>query len=151
MMVFRISNARFARDLSGRGAQITGGRWNSKGVPMVYTSQSRALCPLKLRTYPARHIPDDLYAGFSVIPDQLGIMELQEKELPHGCSCFPILTHSGNRRQIYHRKQISCYEGTFSSCSGEYNFLLNPAASEFNGLQSIPSSLSALMKVIQKR
>ncbi|MFM9967127.1 MAG: RES family NAD+ phosphorylase [Burkholderiales bacterium] len=36
-----------AQDLSGKGAQDTGGRWNRKGSPVVYTSVSRALACLE--------------------------------------------------------------------------------------------------------
>ena len=36
-----------AHDLSGKGAQTTGGRWNRKGTPMVYTSVSRSLACLE--------------------------------------------------------------------------------------------------------
>ena len=32
----------------GEGARIHGGRWNSKGVPIVYTSDSLALCSLEI-------------------------------------------------------------------------------------------------------
>lgn len=36
-----------AHDLSGKGAEHTGGRWNRKGTPMVYASPSRALACLE--------------------------------------------------------------------------------------------------------
>ena len=36
-----------AHDLSGKGAQKTGGRWNRKGTPMIYTSVSRSLACLE--------------------------------------------------------------------------------------------------------
>ena len=36
-----------AHDLSGKGAEKTGGRWNRKGTPMVYTSVSRSLACLE--------------------------------------------------------------------------------------------------------
>jgi RES domain-containing protein len=36
-----------ADDLSGRGAELTGGRWNAKGVPLLYASVSRALACLE--------------------------------------------------------------------------------------------------------
>ena len=36
-----------ADDLSGAGARVTGGRWNDKGVAMVYSSSSRALACLE--------------------------------------------------------------------------------------------------------
>ena len=34
-------------DLTGEGAKQSGGRWNSKGVPVVYTSQSISLACLE--------------------------------------------------------------------------------------------------------
>ena len=36
-----------ADDLTGKGAEITGGRWNLKGVPVIYTSRTRALACLE--------------------------------------------------------------------------------------------------------
>lgn len=36
-----------AHDLSGKGAEKTGGRWNRKGTPLVYASASRALACLE--------------------------------------------------------------------------------------------------------
>ncbi len=36
-----------ADDLSGAGARITGGRWNTRGTPMLYASTSRALACLE--------------------------------------------------------------------------------------------------------
>lgn len=49
-MVWRIgvdTPAYEAHDLSGKGAELTGGRWNRKGTPMLYTSASRALACLE--------------------------------------------------------------------------------------------------------
>ena len=37
-----------ADDLSGEGAKRSGGRWNRKGTPLVYTSHSRALACLEV-------------------------------------------------------------------------------------------------------
>jgi RES domain-containing protein len=36
-----------AHDLAGKGAEKTGGRWNRKGTPMIYTSVSRSLACLE--------------------------------------------------------------------------------------------------------
>lgn len=43
MTVFRLAAEKFKDDLSGKGAEIYGGRWNPVGYALVYTSQSRAL------------------------------------------------------------------------------------------------------------
>ena len=48
MMVYRIARQRYARDLSGTGARLYGGRWNGKGVPLLYTAESRALAAMEL-------------------------------------------------------------------------------------------------------
>ncbi len=36
-----------AHDLGGKGAELSGGRWNRPGTPMVYASTSRALACLE--------------------------------------------------------------------------------------------------------
>ena len=36
-----------ADDLSGKGAQLSGGRWNARGTPLLYASGSRALACLE--------------------------------------------------------------------------------------------------------
>ena len=47
MEVFRISKEKYIRDLSGLGSYIAGGRWNSPGVFVLYTSASRALASME--------------------------------------------------------------------------------------------------------
>jgi RES domain-containing protein len=47
--VWRLLTARFAESaFSGEGARLYGGRWNHKGVPMVYTAGSQSLAMLEL-------------------------------------------------------------------------------------------------------
>jgi len=47
MFVFRISKKTHVFDLTGIGAGLYGGRWNPKGINMVYTSTSVALASLE--------------------------------------------------------------------------------------------------------
>jgi len=47
MTVYRITNCKYINDLSGKGAALYGGRWNSKDVYIVYTAESRALALLE--------------------------------------------------------------------------------------------------------
>ena len=49
LTVWRLLTARFAESaFTGEGARRYGGRWNRKGVPMVYTSGSQSLAMLEL-------------------------------------------------------------------------------------------------------
>jgi RES domain-containing protein len=48
MIVYRITAAQYAGDISGIGAEKYGGRWNRRGQPVVYASFSRALALLEL-------------------------------------------------------------------------------------------------------
>lgn len=69
-----------AHDLSGKGAELTGGRWNRKGTPLVYTSTTRALAcletvvhlgsgdPLPLNRYLVEiTVPAEVWAARTVI------------------------------------------------------------------------------------
>ena len=48
LVVWRMLTARFAATaFSGEGARLYGGRWNLKGVPMVYTAGSQSLAVLE--------------------------------------------------------------------------------------------------------
>ncbi len=48
-IVWRMLTARFAKTaFSGEGARLYGGRWNRKGVPMIYTAGSQSLAVLEM-------------------------------------------------------------------------------------------------------
>ena len=47
MTVYRLVNSMYAKDLTGEGARLHGGRWNHTGIPCVYTSDSRSLAVLE--------------------------------------------------------------------------------------------------------
>ena len=49
LSVWRITTAAYARSaFSGEGARLYGGRWNPKGVPMVYTAATQSLAILEM-------------------------------------------------------------------------------------------------------
>ena len=47
MLVYKVSNGKYASDLTGEGARLFGGRWNHIGTPCLYTSGSRSLAVLE--------------------------------------------------------------------------------------------------------
>lgn len=61
MLVYRITQAPFSDDLSGQGAYLFGGRWNFKGLHMLYTASNPSLALLEiLAHFQGMKIPDDL-------------------------------------------------------------------------------------------
>jgi RES domain-containing protein len=61
-----------AGDLSGAGAKATGGRWNTAGAAVVYTSQTRALACLETVVHlNAGGLPLNRYLVEVTIPDGL--------------------------------------------------------------------------------
>lgn len=65
--VWRITTARLAATaFSGEGARLYGGRWNPKGLALVYTAESRALALLEMMVQDA-----PLRARYVLIPAQL--------------------------------------------------------------------------------
>jgi RES domain-containing protein len=70
MFVFRMHDPRFA-PLDATGAALHGGRWHSRGVPVVYTAEHASLAVLEAvihangdevprRSLTRIHLPDDL-------------------------------------------------------------------------------------------
>ena len=90
MIVYRLSTKKYAKDLSGTGAKIYGGRWNRKGTPIVYTAESRALAFSELLVRVS--LPDTPlnYVMVSIeIPDDVLLEEIHIKDLPSDWNRFP--------------------------------------------------------------
>ncbi len=89
MLVYRLATSVFAKDLSGEGARLFGGRWNNKGVPCVYCASSRALAVLEFSVnVDALNMPADLVLVTIEIPDK-NIIKLAEADLPINWNIYP--------------------------------------------------------------
>ena len=82
MIVYRVGKTRYARDLSGEGARLYGGRWNHKLTACLYSSESRALAVLE---YTVNVNIDDIPRALSITSIELPnavIEELSMADLP---------------------------------------------------------------------
>jgi len=71
MMVYRITNETFKSDISGNGADLFGPRWNSKGILLLYISQSISLSILEsLVLLKRKGIPSTQYLLHIKLPDE---------------------------------------------------------------------------------
>lgn len=137
MIVYRLSKSKYSGDLSGRGAEQSGGRWNSKGTAMVYTSQSRALCTAEIAVHtPLGNIPEDYEIVSIFIPDDALTLEIPDNKLPKDWRSFP---HSRETQEIgdifvYERKFL-VFKVPSAVVQGEYNYLINPGHREFDTIK----------------
>lgn len=77
MIVFRIARKERIEDLSGRGAELFGGRWNEKGYPALYTSSSLSLAALEILVHTDKSMPPVNMAYASIyVPDSFLSMKI---------------------------------------------------------------------------
>lgn len=90
MYTWRIVKPEFAADaFSGRGAKLYGGRWNPRGVALVYTSATLSLATLELLVGTPRPQRLREYVAFRCsVPDRL-VEELNPAMLPDGWRRYP--------------------------------------------------------------
>jgi RES domain-containing protein len=90
MVAYRIAQKRFITDLSGLGAKLYGGRWNPKGVSLVYASESRALAIIEYYVHanPA-FLPTNVAIASIHIPDDASGKEILVEDLPPDWREYP--------------------------------------------------------------
>lgn len=127
MLLYRLSRSVYAGDLSGTGARLYGGRWNSIGKPMVYLASSRSLAILEVLVHlPPALVPSDYEIITIQTPDDF--QEIRAENLPKSWQQFP---HPDRLKSI---GDAFIAEGKHllikvpsAIVDSEYNYLLNPA------------------------
>lgn len=91
MKVWRICKSQHASSaFSGDGAEQTGGRWNFKGYPLVYTSENLSLAALELFVHvPPGAIPTDLVAICAELAGSVSMQEIPARDLPAEWRVYP--------------------------------------------------------------
>jgi RES domain-containing protein len=91
-VVWRLCAARHARTaFSGEGARLFGGRWNDRGVPLVYTSSTLALAVVETLVHVAE-VPLDFVAIRVEIPGSVRVERLASRRLPRDWRSHPAST-----------------------------------------------------------
>jgi RES domain-containing protein len=117
---------------SGDGARVHGGRWNSKGVAVVYTADSLALASIEMIVnLPAPKLLQK-YVRISAQIDLDLISDLSEVELPEDWNSRPISPSTRAIGDRWVKKQSSAVLKVPSIVvPDEYNYLLNPTHPDF--------------------
>ncbi|PLW92984.1 MAG: RES superfamily protein [Marinilabiliales bacterium] len=128
MKVYRLSKERYCRDLSGKGAELAGGRWNSRGTAMVYTSSSRALCMAEVAVhFPLGITPRNYYLTTIEIGKKAKISVVNPEELSSDWNTFP---HAHFTQEIGDQfikdSEFLVLKVPSAVVQGDFNFLINP-------------------------
>jgi RES domain-containing protein len=133
---WRITKGKHARQaFDGAGARKYGGRWNSPGTAVVYTSQSQSLAVLEMLV----HLDGpELLERYVLIPveiDKSLVEKIEIRELPRNWRAQPApkrLSTIGDQWLQSGRSVV--FEVPSALLPAESNFLLNPNHSDFHKL-----------------
>jgi RES domain-containing protein len=116
---------------------LAGGRWNSRGKAVLYTSQSRALCTTEIAVHtPLGNIPTDYEIVEMTIPDSVMVKEVEISDLPFDWKSIP---HSHSTQEIGDKfisdNEFLIFKVPSVIVRGEFNFLINPVHGKFNEVE----------------
>ncbi|WP_341501317.1 RES family NAD+ phosphorylase [Gallaecimonas sp. GXIMD4217] len=128
---WRVADPEFAKTaeemMSGEGAFLYGGRWNSKGTHMVYLGSSLALAAMELLVHLGR---SDVLMTFNKMPvhfDEALVMELDLGSLPDNwadATMASSVMETGNT--WVQEGQSLLLKVPSVVIPGEFNYLFNP-------------------------
>lgn len=146
MIVYRITNEAYRNDISGTGAALFGSRWNSKGIHLLYTSQSISLSILESLVHLKQNqIPPFQYLLHIQLPDEKSIAEISFKKIKNGWQKDLGYTQwIGD--QFIQNKQNLFLKVPSVIVPQESNVLLNPLHNEYKAVKIIASELLELDK-----
>jgi RES domain-containing protein len=129
MIVFKISTKAHIEDLSGIGAGLYGGRWNPKGINLVYTSSSIALASLEylVHNYHLLSTAEICLAKIKIRTPK-PILELTTQELPIDWN-LPLKILQATQqfgKDFYLQRKDYIMKVPSAVVPQEYNLLLNP-------------------------
>ncbi len=135
MIRYRICHSAYKDDISGTGAKLFGSRWNSKGVPMLYTAEHMSLAALEMLVHLFyTEIPVTFYLVSIYIPDNSSVTELKINKLKtgwqndEGYSAFIGDEFIKSRETLYMKVPSAVVPE-------ENNYLINPLHPDFKKVQ----------------
>ncbi|MGM0943958.1 MAG: RES family NAD+ phosphorylase [Bacteroidota bacterium] len=139
MRVFRLMRKKYGIALSGKGAALSGNRWNSKGTEIIYSADSRALAMAEVAVHLSLSILPKDYAMVEIdIPDSISIASLSVEKLPENWNGFPHLLDTQLVGDDFVSEQKSCVLKVPSAVvPGDFNFLINLFHPEFSQIQIV--------------
>ncbi len=135
---FRLCKTKFlASAFSGEGARLNGGRWNSPGLVVVYTSSSLSLATLEVLVH--LEDPEAFARLFSWVPLEIPedcVERVNTNTLAPGWSSDETNSASQSVGDKWLRTmRTSVLEVPSVVTPGEWNYLLNPSHPRFHEIR----------------
>lgn len=128
MHLYRVVRNKYLYDLTGTGSKLFGGRWNSPGIPAIYTSASKSLAVLEsLTNTPPAILQKDFSILILEITGKVLADEFPEKDLPANRKTYPApvnLAKMGDKWLLARGKLI--LKAPSAVITSEFNFIINP-------------------------
>ena len=150
MLVYRIADCQYINDLSGKGAALYGGRWNSQDTYMVYTAESPALALLEAVVHIGR-IPEKGYCMITIEIPHEKIETLTTDHLSAEWHKSPAPDHLKKYGDSFiQSNKLIALKVPSVIIPEEHNILLNPHHPDFKKVKIITSrSLSIDERLLQ--
>ena len=141
MELYRITKEKYSEDISGRGAELYGGRWNSIGIPALYTSENRALGALELLVHTPKGIMPPKYILVTLeIPEYL-VAKITQIDVQKLKFKWDSLRESDKSQELGRKYFIE--KGAFgirvpsTIIKSEFNIVLNPRHEDYKVVKII--------------
>lgn len=139
MIVYRICVEEFSADLSGSGAMRYGGRWNTKGNAVLYTSSSCALATVEYAVHlRLGNSQNDFRLVLIEIPDGCVVREIGVDSLDKNWKSFPFHFSTQKLGNDWLKSKESLVLKVPSVVvQREFNCLINPQHEDFLAVKII--------------
>jgi RES domain-containing protein len=136
MILYRISNQLYSQDITGKGAALFGGRWNSKGNHALYLSSHRSLAILEiLVNYNYEQL---MHTAFDIVSVEIKNSKSIEslKSLESNWRYLPKYTKEIGDHFLMDKSKFMLKIPS-AIIETEYNYMLNPDHIEFKKIKII--------------
>ena len=129
-----------ARAFDGEGARLAGGRWNSPGVPMIYTAQNAALATLEMLVHLNTSTVLSSYVLIACAFPEALVLRLDRDRLPARWRAHPAVPQLQLLGDAWMKNGLSAVlEVPSVIIQSESNYLFNPAHPDFPSIEVGPA------------
>ncbi|WP_430410119.1 RES family NAD+ phosphorylase [Kordia sp.] len=140
MIVYRVCSSKYATNISGESSRKQkNNRWNSFGTPMLYTSDSPALCAVEIHQYlPPSFIPVDYSLLKIEIPDEDHLL-IDEAFFEDKVWIDQLAITQRFGDFFIEKKEHLIMKVPSAMISSCFNYLINPMHKDFNEVTIVNS------------